>query len=368
MTGKIVKENLKHRPMRSLLSILLMGVPVTLILCLVGLSNGLIDENNLRTRGIGADVIVRPTGSTLLSLSGGMSEKFADVLAKQPHVALAMGVVNQPVEGVTLGATGINLELFNRMSGGFHFLAGGPFQGPDDVIVDEYYAQQKHLKIGSHVNLLNHDWRVCGIIESGKLTRIALPLKILQERSGNIGKVSQIYLKLDDPKNTDMVVDYLKNLSPFKEDQYPIYSVEEWTSLFNASNIPGLRPFTFVVIGIGVVIGFAVVCLSMYMAVLQRTREIGILKSLGGSNGFILGIVLAEALILGVGGTALGIGMSYGAYWLIRTLVPASFPMVIVYVWWPIAGGITLIGAALGALYPGLSAARHDPIEALAYE
>ncbi len=48
--------------------------------------------------------------------------------------------------------------------------------------------------------------------------------------------------------------------------------------------------------------------------------------------------------------------------------MPASLPMAIVPIWWPIAGAITLVGAALGALYPGLSAARHDPIEALAYE
>jgi len=60
--------------------------------------------------------------------------------------------------------------------------------------------------------------------------------------------------------------------------------------------------------------------------------------------------------------------MSFGAYWLIQTLVPASIPMVIVKIWWMYASAITLAGAALGALYPGLSAARHDPIEALAYE
>ena len=59
MTGKIVLENLKHRPMRSLLSILLIGVPVTLILCLVGLSHGMIEDSQRRTRGIGADIVVR---------------------------------------------------------------------------------------------------------------------------------------------------------------------------------------------------------------------------------------------------------------------------------------------------------------------
>jgi putative ABC transport system permease protein len=106
----------------------------------------------------------------------------------------------------------------------------------------------------------------------------------------------------------------------------------------------------------------------MYMAVLQRTREIGILKALGASQSFILRIILAEAMVLGIGGTVLGILMSYGACWLIRTFVPASLPMIIVPLWWPIAGAVTLVGAGLGALYPGLSAARHDPIEALAYE
>jgi putative ABC transport system permease protein len=69
-----------------------------------------------------------------------------------------------------------------------------------------------------------------------------------------------------------------------------------------------------------------------------------------------------------LGGTALGILLSFGARFAIETLKPASFQVEIVYVWWPIAGAITLAGATLGALYPGLSAASHDPIEALAYE
>ena len=60
--------------------------------------------------------------------------------------------------------------------------------------------------------------------------------------------------------------------------------MEEFTSALNVNNIPALRDFIAVVMGIGVVIGFAVVCLSMYMSVLQRTREIGILKSLGASK------------------------------------------------------------------------------------
>ena len=350
--------------MRSLLSILLIGVPVTLILCLVGLSHGFLEDSQHRARAIGADVVVRPPGSTLLTLSGGISEKIVDWLGQQPHVKMAVGAVNQPVQGITLGATGVDLKLFDRMSGGFNYLHGGPFQRPDDVIIDQFYADQQHAHVGDRITILNTPWRVSGIFEGGKLAHIVFPLGVLQQKTSNIGKVSQIYLKLDDAANTAAVVQDLVSKLP----DYPIYSMDDFTSLYNVSNIPALREFIIVIMAIGVIIGFAVVCLSMYMAVLQRTREIGILKSLGASQVFILRIILTEAVLLGIGGTILGIGMSYGACWLIRTIEPASIPMVIVPIWWPIAGVVTLIGSAFGALYPGISAARHDTIEALSYE
>jgi len=364
VTAKLVLENLKHKPMRSLLSILLIGVPVTLILCLVGLSHGMLEDSARRTRGIGADIIVRPPGTSLLTLSGApMTASLVDYFRKLPQVTLAMGVVNHPIQ-TTLVATGIDLRDFDKMSGGFTYIEGGPFHGSNEVILDRYYAAQQGVHAGGRINLLNREWRVAGVIEGGKLARIVFPVAVLQDLTSNTGKFSQIYLKLDNPANTAAVIRDLKAAMP----DYQIYSTAEFLSLFSVNNIQGLHEFIVVIMVIGVIIGFAVVCLSMYMAVLQRTREIGILKSLGASKVFILRIILTEALLLGVGGTLLGILMSFGAWWLIRTIVPASIPMIIVYSWWPIAGLITLIGTGLGALYPGLSAARHDAIEALAYE
>jgi len=368
VTGKLVLENLKHRPMRSLLSILLIGVPVTLILCLVGLSHGFIEDSQRRQRGIGADILMRPKSSSILSLNAApIPQQMVDYVAKQPHVTMATGVFSVAAEGVTLGATGINYDEFAKMSGGFKFISGGPFQRPDDIILDDFYADQTKAKVGDTITLLNSKWHVCGIMESGKLAHIVMPIDTLRERNSNHGNVNQIYIKVDSPANIKPTIDYLKGPQGRLED-YPIYSMDEFTSLLNVNNVPALAGFIAVVMGIGVVIGFAVVCLSMYMAVLQRTREIGILKSLGASKSFILAIILSEALFLGVGGTILGILMSYGAASLIHALKPASLPMIIVYEWWPIAGAITVVGALLGALYPGLTAAAHDPIEALSYE
>ncbi len=365
MTSKLVIENLKTKPIRSLLSVLLIAVPVTLILTLVGLSRGMLEDAQKRTRAIGADIIVRAPGSSVFS-PGEMSQGVVGAIQKLDHVKLAMGVLNKPIETITLGAAGVDLPTLTRMSGGVKLREGTPFQGPDDIMVDEYYAAEKKLHANSYITLLNHKFRVSGIYANGLLAHVIMPLETLQDLTNNKNTVTQVYVKLDNPADAGSVLHYLKTNPGWKA--YPALSMDELVALYSMNNMPGLNAFVWVIVGVGVVIGFAVMCLSMYMVVLQRTREIGILKSLGGSNAFILSLILIEALIMAIVGTAIGIGMSYGALWLIRTLVPASIQMVIVYEWWPIALGITLIGTGLGALYPGLAAAHHDPIEALAYE
>lgn len=367
MIGKLVYENLKHHPLRSLLSILLIGVPATLILCLVGLSNGMIADSQQRARGSGADIMIRGSNAkAMLSQSSAtLSDKFIPLLEEQPHVALAMGLVSHGIE-IPLYMNGVDLDRLSKMSGGVKFLAGGPFQGPNDVIIDRFYAEQRKKHVGDTLELVGRDWKISGIIEGGQLAHVLVPLSSLQEIEAAPGKFNQILIKLDDPANTQAAIQQLKQLMG---DEYPIFSMEEVTSqIVQSVNKQGLSVFITVIIGLGVVIGFLVVTLSMYMAVLQRTREIGILKSLGGSKAFILAIILTEALMLGVGGTALGIAMSYGARHIIEALQPASFQMEIAYAWWPRVLGITLLAAAFGSLYPGMTAAAHDPIEALAYE
>ena len=356
---------MKFRPMRSLLSVLLIGVPVTLILCLVGVSQGLLEDSARRTRGIGADILVRPPSSSVLSLSGApLSEKYLDVLRQRPHVTLVTGMITQPIANSLMYVAGVDFPEFEKMSGGFRWVEGGPFRGPNDIIIDTFYARQKNVRAGGRINVLNRDWTVAGIFEAGILSHIILPMRVVQNLTSNTGKVSQIFVKVDSPANVAATIADFKSLL----QDFPIYSMEEFTSLFSVENVGGVREFINVMIGIGLVIGFAVVCLSMYMAVLQRTREIGILKSLGASRWFILQLILAEATLMAAGGTILGILFSIGAKWVILQLVPASIPQVIVPQWWPRTAVITLIGALLGALYPGLSAARKDPIEALAYE
>src|SRR5262249_4171865 len=183
-----------------------------MILTLVGISYGTLDETARRARGVGADVIVRPPASSIISLSSSpMSDKLVLFLMKQPHITFATGTMGLPLGGFDV-LTGIDLAQFNRLSGGFRFIHGGPFENDDDVFVDEFYAREKKLNVESKIMLANHTWRVSGIYEAGKLSHICVRLDVLQGLTGNPGKLSQIYLKVDDPSHASVIVNQLRGI------------------------------------------------------------------------------------------------------------------------------------------------------------
>jgi putative ABC transport system permease protein len=364
LLNKLILANLAHRPVRTILSVLAIAIEVTMILTLVGVSYGTLHATARRAQGVGADIVIRPVGSAILSLSSSpISDRLPAVLLAQPHVTIATGTMVQPLSGFD-SITGLDLDAFNKMSGGFHFLEGGPFVHDNDILVDEYYAREKHLHIGQTISLINHDWNVAGIYESGKLARICVKLTALQEFTGTPHKISQVYLKLDDPSHIHTVIDALKLQLP----GYQIFSMEELVSMLSISSVGMLKNFINVVIGIAAIVGFIVVFMAMYTAVLERTREIGILKAVGSSSRLILGLLFRETLLLALLGTALGILLTYGTQWLMQDVVPNSLTQETVYGWWPIAAAIAIVGALLGTVVPGIKAVQQDATEALSYE
>ena len=366
MVNRLVAQNLLHRPIRTLLSVIAVGVEVTLILTVVGLSHGMLEESARRARGVGADIIIRPstTQAALAFSSADLSEKLVAKLASFPGVDMVTGTTVYMLSSSLQTVTGVDLASFAQMSGGLTYLAGGPFEQPYDAIIDEVWARQNKLSVGQYTEIWpSRRFRVVGIVESGKLSRIFIPLATMQDLMGWTGKLSQIYLKLHNPDDTPAMVAELKQT--FRG--HTIFSMTEFTSLFSITNIKGLSEFIRVIIGLAVTIGFLVVMLSMYTAILERTREIGILKSLGASQPYIVGIVIRETFVLAVMGIGAGILFSFGA----KALIQQNFPILMVSLhrdWWLWAGLIAVVGATLGALYPAIRAARQDPIAALAYE
>jgi putative ABC transport system permease protein len=367
MMNKMIFANLAHRPIRSLISIVAIALEVTLILLIVGLCLGLLSDSRKRQAGIGADVIVMPPGSSfIVGLTGApMPIKVGNILAKLPHVVSVAPVVTQvSTAGALEVIAGIDLQSYETLSGPFRYLAGGPFKGPNDVLVDDLFAKAKHVKVGDTIEILSHDFRVAGIVEQGKGARKFLQIGILQDLIGAQNKASLFYLKLDNPGNADAVVNEIKGVPGM--ERYVASSMAYYLSMMTTSNYPGLSKFIDFVIGIAVIIGFIVIFQAMYTAVMERTREIGILKSMGASKFYIVNVILRETVLLALGGIIVGIVFSLSA----RVGIDrrSTLRVVINGGWILRATVIAILGAMLGAMYPAYKAAQKDPIDALAYE
>jgi putative ABC transport system permease protein len=121
-----------------------------------------------------------------------------------------------------------------------------------------------------------------------------------------------------------------------------------------------------VLVGLAAIVSALVVMLAMYTTITERTREIGILKAMGASRGYIVGIIEKEAILISVIGLIAGFAVSLVAGYLIHR----AYGLVFEYSWtWAtVAAAIGLIGGALGALYPAWRASNLDAVNALAYE
>jgi putative ABC transport system permease protein len=368
MMNRMIVGNLVHRPIRSLISIVAVALEVTLILLIVGLCVGMLQDSRTRTAGIGADILVRPPGSSFIGAFSGapMPVKVGEVLGKLPHVKSVAPVLTQVVTSGSLETiAGVDLPTYESMNGGFHYLRGGPFQGPYDALIDDLSAQSTHAKIGDTIEILNNKFRISGIVERGKGGRKFVPLTTLQDLVGAKDKATFFYLKLDDPADADAVIAEIKAVPGL--ERYVATSMAAYLAMMTPANYPGLSTFINVVIGISVVIGFIVIFQAMYTAVMERTREIGILKSMGASRLYIVNAIVRETFLLAVCGIVLGILVSLAT----RAVLSHRFPLVQVVVageWILRATGIALVGAVAGALYPAFKAAQKDPIDALAYE
>src|SRR5437660_4784817 len=249
MMNRMIVGNLVHRPLRSLISVVAVALEVTLILLIVGLSLGMLQDTRTRAAGIGADVLVLPPGSSfIVGLTGApMPIKIGGVLEKLPHVKSVAPVITTIASAGALEIiAGIDLPSYESMSAGFHYLEGGPFQGPNDVLVDDLFAKAKHVHVGDKIEILNHEFRVAAIVESGKGARKFLQLPVLQDLIGAQGKASIFYLKLDNPANADTVVDEIKHVPGL--ERYIATSMAYYLSMMTTNNYPGLSTFIKVVI------------------------------------------------------------------------------------------------------------------------
>jgi putative ABC transport system permease protein len=366
--NKLVIGNILYRPVRSAISVLAVAIEVIMILSIVAVMVGQVQGAANQTSGIGADIMVRPPNASNFS---GLSDaavpaKIApQVLARLPHVAAASPVIAKlNTTGSVQTIFGIDYPSYNALRP-FIFLSGGLPTGPDDALVDDLYARSHHAQVGQTLQILGHDFRISGIVEHGKGSRIFLPIHTLGVLNGTPDNASIFYIRTDNPKNQQTVIDEIQHTPGMST--YQVQTLAEWMSMMTPEHLPGFTIALNVVIAIAVIVGFLVIFQSMYTAVMERTREIGILKSLGASQLYVVNLFLREAILVAIAGVVVGILATQG----LKLFMDARFPTMtfLLTTHWRIYGAvIALIGSIFGALYPAWKAARKDPIDALAYE
>ncbi|HWX25732.1 MAG TPA: FtsX-like permease family protein, partial [Vicinamibacteria bacterium] len=257
----------------------------------------------------------------------------------------------------------VDYPTFAKISGGFEILPGGRALGePNDLVMDTILANATGTHVGDVLPMLNRQFRVCGICRSGAGGRLYARIQDLQEAIGTPGKASFFLVKAVNSRDADPVTEAL-------QERFKGYKITPMAQVSKAmqDNAVGLKQFEEALTGMAVVISFMVVLLAMYTAIIERTREIGILRAIGASQTNVVKIVMFESALICLAGVVVGIVLAVaGRWWL-----PHVFPTLVVQLtreWALIASVLGLSGGILGSLYPAVKAARMDPVQALNFE
>lgn len=357
-----------HRPARTLVSVLGIAVGVLLIVFTVGLSNGSMRERGKREGNVGAEIMFRASGT--LGISG--AESFRLPIDMRQDIAAVEGVSKV----VAIGQNSVAAENTNtgsRLIDGIDYQEYADVVGiytkegrtlgtsGDECIIDTAFQNQKGLEVGEAIRMYDRNFRIVGTYEPAAGARIKIPLSTMQEQLGGEGKATAFLVKIAEGQDERTVAERLHQRFPDNQ----ILLTSELEELY-MQGFPALNVFLNVFIGVAAVISALVILLTMYTTVTERTRQIGIMKSLGMSNPNIAWTIAQEAMLLSFFGVVMGVVLTYVTRFLLTRVTTLEVEMS------PLVLGITLvvglIGGAIGSLYPALRAARLDAVEALSYE
>jgi len=407
--------NLLHHKLRSVLSALGIGIGICMLVTLSGLSRGSLFEIAERAESVNADLVVSPRGwgdNSADKSGSALPDKYAKVMLDRHGdiVAKAVPVFVWPMRlaGQEQRAAGVEPNDLPMLTGGKTLSEGrcfdphgrfaawiekkllappAPAAGNDDDIADEQVlnltqadladpahdglelvidsrlARAGGYRVGQTVSTAGHDWKIVGIVPAGAMTRVFLPLRTAQFLfgSGDVTKSTMIMVKLKPGVYVGPAARAIQ-----KTVGHDVIPLTRYRGMLVA-RFGIIFTYVDIVNAVALVIAFLFIMITLYTMVLQRTREIAILKSFGASNAFILRQVLAESLMLTGFGTLMGIALSFVAAWLIQTLRPL-LTVTITWRWIAIALAAAAAGAVLSGLYPAWRAMRVNVVEALTME
>ena len=389
----LIAANLKQRPVRTIVSIAGVALGVILVVLFVGLARGLMRDYVERQSNTEAELRFFPSVVPSLTASVMMLPvRYRDAIlygthptADDPDVPVrppvpGVAAVTPVGEWIQQGAAGIGYEMVDgieydsfvqttqmKLIEGRPLASGGDQKAVYEAIVDGYYAQHNKdadgtpVKVGGRIKVFGHYFSVVGVYEPSLLARVKIPLQTLEDLLGSKEGCTYLMIHTENPEQAEEVKKTLEEYFPGNK----IVLARDLPALYSRSIVP-VEIFLDVVVGLAAVISTLVILLAMYTTILERTREIGILKSLGASRRFIVMTIEREAALVSLLGVALGFLIAVaGKYWIEGN---TRLRIDLQPKWLLISALIGLAGGLVGALYPALRAASLDPVEALDYE
>jgi putative ABC transport system permease protein len=343
------------------------GIGILLIVFTVGLANGTMRERAARDKNVGAEIMFfesggfGPSGSALrLPVALGSEVEMVEGVSEAVPIGQNSVAATDGLTGSRL-IDGVSFDKYAAVSG-LQIVGGRKFtEGRDEMMTDSAWLSRRKLKIGDKFSIYERDFEIVGTYEPSAGARIKIPLSTMQVQLGSEGKASAFLVKVKEGFTPATVGDNLHTRFP----DHQIILTSELEELY-MQGIPALSVFLDVVIGVAAAISGLIILLTMYTTVTERTRQIGVLKSLGMSNMNIGWTIVQEALLISVGGITFGVVATFLLKMILAkwsTLTVAIEPRIVFTI--IIVG---LLSGALGALYPGLRAARLDAVEALNYD
>ena len=375
----LIAANLRQRPIRSLVSVIGVALGVVLVMLFTGLARGMSNDLQRRSQNLRAEIIfTRPgTMDNLTSSPANLSTKYVDNLKAIDGVESAVPVIRYVFQG---GAgfgfeqiEGVDWEPFARMNGVSITEGRAPVPLPEEsksadamveVVIDETKARNSSTGIGGVLKLFGDiPHRVVGIYAPESGARVKMSLNDMQYRVEAAGKCTYILIKAKGGIDEKTLAERIE-ADPRTTGNKIQFTRDVFTSI--EKSIPYLGLFLKVLVGLAAVVSALVVMLAMYTTVTERTREIGILKAMGASRGYIIGVIEKEAILI----SALGLVLGFGVALIAGTVIQRTYGLVFEYGWdWAVAAAlIGLLGGAVGALYPAIRAANLDAVSALSYE
>jgi putative ABC transport system permease protein len=367
--ANLAAANVMHRKTRTAVSVLAVAMEVAMVMLLVGMANGTLSDISERLQNVGADVLFQPPDASLIlgATSAVMPLKFIDLMKEVPDVKDVAPVLNWLVSQIKGESRAVNLwavdyPSFSKISGGLDIVQGRALQDPNDIIMDTVLADATAMSVGDTLPMLNREFKLAGICRAGAGGRLYARLEDIQEAIGTPDKASFFLVKATSSLKADEVTKALQQ----KFKGYKITPMAQVTKQMQ-ENAVGLKQFKEALTGMAVIISFLVVLLAMYTTIIERTREIGILRAIGATQGKVVQLVIAESCLICLAGVLVGMLFAVGGRWYLPQIFP-TLAVTLTREWAAIAAALGLTGGLLGSLYPALKAARMDPIQALNFE